>query len=119
MQKTITKRLRIFAGPNGSGKSTLFEEFSKKYHAGYFINADNFERILKTKGFIDLDDYQIKASHEDLLLFLKKEDPKSLIKKASESGYSINIRIRENLIIVPSKEKSIPCNYSQQQILPV
>jgi len=32
MQKTMTKRLRVFAGPNGSGKSTLFEEFSKKYH---------------------------------------------------------------------------------------
>lgn len=39
MQK-IKKRLRVFAGPNRSGKSTLFEEFSKNYNAGFFINAD-------------------------------------------------------------------------------
>ena len=104
MQETTIKRLRVFAGPNGSGKSTLFEEFSKRYHTGFFINADNFERMIETKGFIDLDDYNIKASQDDLQLFLKKEEPKSLIEKSEESGHPINIRIQENLIIVPSKE---------------
>ena len=39
------KRLRVFAGPNGSGKSTLFEEFKKHFDPGYFINADEFEKL--------------------------------------------------------------------------
>jgi predicted ABC-type ATPase len=38
------KKIRIFAGPNGSGKSTLFNEFSKKYNTGFFINADELEK---------------------------------------------------------------------------
>lgn len=43
------KRLRVFAGPNGSGKSTLFDEFSKRYNSGYFINADVIEKKLQEK----------------------------------------------------------------------
>jgi predicted ABC-type ATPase len=104
IQKAMTKRLRIFAGPNGSGKTTLFDEFSKKYHAGYFINADKLEQILKTIGFIDLDDFSIKASQDNLQLFLKKEESQSLIKKAEESRHNISLLIQENRIIVPSKE---------------
>lgn len=104
MPKMITKRLRIFAGPNGSGKSTLFEEFSKNYPTGYFINADYIENVIETKGYINLDDYKIKATQDDLQLFLEKEEPASLIKKAEENGYKITVKIRENLIVVPSKE---------------
>ncbi len=41
------KRIRIFAGPNGSGKSTLFSEFKKNYNPGYFVNADELEKVTK------------------------------------------------------------------------
>ena len=104
MQKKITKRLRIFAGPNGSGKSTLFSELSKKYPTGHFINADNIENSLETKGFIDLNDYSLKAAPNDLQIFLNKSEPASLVKKAEESGYPIKISIVDNLIVVPSKK---------------
>lgn len=103
MQK-IKKRLRIFAGPNGSGKSTLFEEFSKHYNTGYFINADYLEKILQTKGLIDLDSYNIKVSSEDLLNFLKKENSKTLIATAKEKGFEISLDIKENFIISLSKK---------------
>ena len=65
------KRLRIFAGPNGSGKSTLFEEFSKNYNAGYFINADLIEKQLSEKSLIDLNELHITATQQDLDLFEK------------------------------------------------
>ena len=103
MQKIKKKRLRIFIGPNGSGKSTLFDEFSKNYNTGYFINADNIERILKTKGFIDLEDYNIKATQKELDSFFKKEEVRTLIEKSNNSGYKIDIKLKENLIVDPSK----------------
>ena len=103
MQKMKKKRLRIFAGPNGSGKSTLFEEFSKSYNTGYFVNADYIEIILKTKGFIDLEDYSIKATQEDLDSFFKKDEAQTLIEKSKNSGHNIGIEIKENLIVDPSK----------------
>jgi predicted ABC-type ATPase len=40
------KRIRIFAGPNGSGKSSAYEELSKKYPTGVYINADEIAKGL-------------------------------------------------------------------------
>lgn len=99
----IKKRLRIFAGPNGSGKSTLFEEFSKNYNTGHFINADYLENILKTKGLIDLNFYDIQSSSQELSEFFKKENTKTLIETANEKGFEIALEIKENFIISLSK----------------
>ena len=66
-------RLRIFAGPNGSGKSTLFDSFSKKYDAGIFLNADLIETELSIKGFIDLSEFNLNLTQNDLDEFLKTE----------------------------------------------
>ena len=78
------KRLRVFAGPNGSGKSTLFNEFKKQYDPGYFINADELEKLLSQKGLIDLSEIGLKASQKDLTAFMKTKPAKSLLKKASQ-----------------------------------
>lgn len=102
MQK-IKKRLRVFAGPNGSGKSTLFEEFSKNYNAGYFINADYLEKILETKGLIDLESFGINASSDELENFYQKKSSISLIQKSEEKGFKINLEIKENFIVSHSK----------------
>lgn len=100
----VKKRLRIFAGPNGSGKSTLFEEFSKNYNTGYFINADYLENILKTKGLIDLDFYGVKTSQSELMDFFRKENTRTLITTANEKGFEISLEIRENFILSISKK---------------
>jgi len=91
-------RLRVFAGPNGSGKSTLFEEFSKKYESGVFLNADYIEKELTTKGYIDLSDYNLTLNFEDLKIFLETQRAKSLIKKALSDNQVIDFEIKENLI---------------------
>jgi predicted ABC-type ATPase len=59
-------RVRIFAGPNGSGKTSLYTEISKTYHSGSFINADEIEKILKSKGLIDLTELGLKVTTQDL-----------------------------------------------------
>lgn len=118
----IKKRLRIFAGPNGSGKSTLFEEFSKNYNTGHFINADYLEKILRTKGLIDLDLYNIKSSQEELLDFFKKENTKTLIETANEKDFQISLEIKENFILSLSKnpnsyEGSLISSFLREKLL--
>lgn len=95
------KRLRIFAGPNGSGKTTLFREFEKRYSTGYFINADELQTQLETKGFIDLNPAGIKPSVKEFENFITNS---SLAKKAKEDGYTIDITLNENFIVDTTKQ---------------
>ncbi len=92
-------RLRFFAGPNGSGKSTLFEAFAKKYRTGSFLNADLIEHELSTRGFIDLNDYELCLDQKDLEAFLLTKRTKSLIEKAESGNYMIDLSIRNNIIV--------------------
>jgi predicted ABC-type ATPase len=96
-------RLRIFAGPNGSGKSSLFSEFSQNYNVGFFLNADILEKELSTKGFIDLNDYRLTLTQSDLDKFLLTKRAKSLIQKANDNHHTIDIFIKENMIVDKTK----------------
>jgi predicted ABC-type ATPase len=97
-------RLRVFAGPNGSGKSTLFESFSQKYDTGFFLNPDLIEKELSIKGFLDLSEYNLELSQDDLDDFFETERAKTLIAKALYNNYKIDFSICENMIV--DKEKS-------------
>ena len=90
------KKIRVFAGPNGSGKSTLFNEFSKNYNTGFFINADLLEKKLDESGLIDLTEIGIYATQEDLDLFKTTEASLSLFKKAESSGRKIDVIINNS-----------------------
>lgn len=98
------RRLRIFAGPNGSGKSTLYEDLKTRFNTGVFINADNIEKEISSNGFLDLKVYGLHLSQRDLSNFLATPNALSLIEKAKRDGYNINIKIKENIIIVSSKD---------------
>ena len=97
------KRLRIFAGPNGSGKSTLYDEFKKQYEPGYFINADELEKLLKNTGLISFHSIGIKPNPNDLEKFSRTKEAKSLLAKASSEGHFINVEIKENYIVDKAK----------------
>ncbi len=92
-------RIRIFAGPNGSGKTTLYEELSKNYSSGFFINADEIERKLQTTRLIDLTDLNLESNQEELDLFKETPLALSLFKKANDQNYSIDIVVDENFIV--------------------
>lgn len=98
------KKVRIFAGPNGSGKSSLYHELSKLYSTGYFINADEIENRLVTKGLIDLKDFGVAATQIDLTDFSKLPASLSLLEKAAYDNHAVNISVSENCIIDPSKD---------------
>lgn len=100
MSGSNRKRLRVFAGPNGSGKSTLFAKFSRKYDPGVFVNADEIENSLNKNGYINLSDYNLQTSPEDLRQYQSTTESKSFILKSSSLGISqIGIDQRENCLI--------------------
>lgn len=100
------KRLRIFAGPNGSGKSTLFTTISelRQFHIGHFINSDEIEKEISSKGFINIEDFDLHLTQADLDNFKIEPNTRTLIEKATVEGQHIDIEIKENVIIDKSKK---------------
>lgn len=96
------KRLRVFAGPNGSGKSTLFHTVKGYFSEMPFINADEIETLIAKQKIIDLSSYNLNLTSNDLNIFLKRSEAKSLLNKVKEEGHEINFTLRENCIVVES-----------------
>lgn len=100
-------RVRIYAGPNGSGKSSLYDAISKQYISGIFVNADLIEKQLKTIGFLDLTDFNLKIDSQKLENFKKLPSSVSLINKAISENYTVDIKVKDNFIInIPENTNS-------------
>ncbi|CAN1515926.1 hypothetical protein MCETHM1_00938 [Flavobacteriaceae bacterium] len=97
-------RIRVFAGPNGSGKTSLYSKISKTYISGIFINADEIEKTLQTKGLIDLSEFGLKITQKDLERFISLNDSQSLFAKAQQENFTIDITIAENFIVNKPKD---------------
>ncbi len=95
------RRLRVFGGPNGSGKSTILEQIDSKFDIGYYINADEIEKQLKSTQLVNLKDYGIQDF--DSKKFKKASRNHSLIKKAKVDGYEIDLYFENNSILNPDK----------------
>src|SRR5665811_873178 len=90
------KKFRMFAGPNGSGKSTLFEEISKRFNIGYYINADKIEASLKSKKYLECADFFPKnIFQEEWDLFLLNHDADERLRSIDFKG----IQIKENFVV--------------------
>jgi len=70
----LQRRLRVFAGPNGSGKSSLLEQIPNSVSLGFYINADEIEKLIVSGSTIRLSDFGISPDLNDLIRFLKKSD---------------------------------------------
>ncbi|TAF72104.1 MAG: hypothetical protein EAZ58_02700, partial [Flavobacterium sp.] len=92
-------KIRLFAGPNGSGKTSLYNIISKNYKSGIFINADEIEKTLQTKGLIDLTDFGLKVTSKDLEQYTLLDDSQSLLAKAKQENFIINLIVAENFIV--------------------
>ena len=97
-------RVRIYAGPNGSGKSSLYKVISKEYISGLFVNADEIEKQLKTIGFIDLTEFNLKIDAKEFENFKDLPSSISLIKKAITEGFTVDVVIKDNFVV--NKPKS-------------
>ncbi len=95
------RRLRVFGGPNGSGKSTILNQIDSKFDIGYYINADEIEKQLKSTLRIDLSDYGIQNYNRNK--FNKALRTHSLIKKAEVDGYKVDLYFEDDSIVNPDK----------------
>jgi len=96
------RRLRVFGGPNGSGKSTILNQIDSKFDLGYYINADEIEKQLKSTQKVDLTDFGIfDFNHRK---FKNAYQNHSIIKKARKDGYEIDLFFKNNSIINPDKK---------------
>lgn len=93
------RRLRVFGGPNGSGKTTILNQINLNYDLGYYINADEIEKQLKSSQEIDLSAYGIQKYDEGK--FKRALKNHSIITKAKKDGYTIDLQINGNYIINP------------------
>jgi predicted ABC-type ATPase len=96
-----TKRMRIFAGPNGSGKSTLHRNFPSGLSTPIFINADEIEKSLALKGFINLNDLNLHCTSRS---FIKYSEKSTLKQKSEKEGYKIDIQLKNNVLVNIPKE---------------
>ena len=95
----MPKRLRVFAGPNGSGKSTIENLVSSKYNIGNFINADQIERTLRTKGQISFNSYGITITQAEFNKLIKDS---SFNEKENLSKLTTRLSVRKNLLKLKS-----------------
>ena len=97
-----SRRLRVFGGPNGSGKSTILEQINSKYDLGYYINADDIERQLKSEKEIELAKYGIyDLTAKQFNSYLKNH---TLVHKARGDGYLIDLELDKNTILNPDNK---------------
>jgi predicted ABC-type ATPase len=107
----LQRRLRVFAGPNGSGKSSLLEQIPQSVPIGYYINADEIEKLILSGKSIDLNEFGVSPDLKDLNRFLKNSDyarKKSDIGKLVESfTISDNILRTVNINLLPAYTAAI------------
>ena len=102
------KRLRIFAGPNGSGKSELLRIIPETIPIGYYINADDIEKLIKSGKGVKLKDYGITPDNNSLYRFFERSD--FVLKKSDVNELKKTFSIRNGLL--SSIVTSIPPKYS-------
>lgn len=87
-------RVRIFAGPNGSGKSTLNTILNKNL-LGIYINADEIEKEIRKFDFLDLRNYEIDTTSEEILSFFIHH---ALVQKSGLKDEASLLRVTNNKI---------------------
>jgi predicted ABC-type ATPase len=87
-------RLRMFAGPNGSGKSTI-KSVIRPELLGIYINPDEIEKEIAQRDFLNLKNYGIESTEEEILPFFHES---TLLAKADLLDEAHALRFNDNLL---------------------
>lgn len=115
---TSIPRLRMFAGPNGSGKST-FKTMIGRELLGVYINPDEIEKEICTRGFLDLDAYQVVTTKHEILSFFNQS---SLLEKTGCVDQAHALRFNDNKlsfheVIVNAYFASVAADFIRQKLI--
>jgi len=61
----------MVGGPNGSGKSTLINRILRPDWLGTYLNPDDIERNIRTRGFFSLAEFGVLAGADEALKFFR------------------------------------------------
>jgi len=96
------RRIRAFGGPNGSGKTTILKQIDHKFDLGYYINADEIESEILSKGVLDLANYGISKSDAS---GLNRIIPKhSIYRKAINDGFVFDLEVKGTIVHNPNQK---------------
>ncbi|WP_295118366.1 hypothetical protein [uncultured Chitinophaga sp.] len=114
-----TKRMRVFGGPNGSGKSSIIKEVRKRaIDTGLYINADDIEKTVAERKFLNLADYDLESTSQEFDQYLHNS---TLLQKAVTEGYKIDLQFSNNNILIGegsnSYEAAIISEYIRRLLL--
>jgi len=98
-------RLRIFAGPNGSGKSTFIQGFQSKPNLklGYYVNADDIEKELKTSHTLNISHFGIKITTRQIRCYFKNSTFAPL--KLNDPNIGGHFTVKNNVLSVSTALK--------------
>jgi predicted ABC-type ATPase len=117
-----TPRLRMFAGPNGSGKSTIkavVESAIGPDLFGVYINPDEIEEAIRRFNVLNLPDYGVETSAEDILTFFRQSPflaEKGLTAKAVALTFESG-RLNFAGVAIDSYLASVAADFIRQRLL--
>lgn len=109
------------AGPNGSGKSTILKEVRKQFYSGPFVNADEIEKLLNEKGYIDLKkEFNLETDQTAFESFIQREGA-SWKQKASLIKTTIRVLLQDNNLVVDNEpspyDAALAADFIRNQLL--
>lgn len=101
----MSKRIRMFGGPNGSGKSSLVRDLVNDSFLNIyrFINADEIEKILSDKHFINLEDYGVKTDTRTFHDFISQS---GFLQKADFKSHNL-LTFDANIVVIDSNQNKL------------
>lgn len=111
-------RLRMFAGPNGSGKSTIKGVLPNTL-LGIYLNPDDIQKDIENQGFLNVGDYGIRTTREEILNFFTKS---TLLQKAELEDDAARLRFTDGKldffeVIVNAYFASVAADFLRQKLL--
>jgi predicted ABC-type ATPase len=111
-------RLRMFAGPNGSGKSTIKAMVPQKL-IGVYLNPDEIQKDIEDRGFLNVRDYGVETTREEILLFFANS---ALLSKAGLEDEASYLRFTDGKldffeVIVNAYFASVAADFLRHKLL--
>jgi len=111
-------RLRMFAGPNGSGKSTIKSVVPARL-LGVYLNPDEMQRDIEVRGFLDVRDYGVETTREEILGFFAES---TLLRKAGLEDEAACLRFSDGKldffeVVVNAYYASVAADFLRRKLM--
>lgn len=98
----MTKILKIFAGPNGSGKTTLKDEMQENgFLSELYVNPDDIEKQFRLCGELDLSNFKIQTTQQELWGFFRSSQ---LLKLHNKLSIVDNFRLENTIVFYTGQD---------------